>query len=267
MYSESDPVAEYYDFSLAKGPPDEIAYYTEIARTVNGPCLDLCCGTGILSIIIAGLGVKVYSVDNSASMMGKFKAKLEGQLPVIQNRITLVQNPMTRFALTEPVNAVICRDAFFHNLTPSEERETLLCIHRQMAPDGIFAFNIHNPNPQFLLWALSEESSRFKDRQTYDIPGTRNTLTIQEALEADLDKQTILTRLKFLTKAEDGSVIKKEESSWLSRYIYPYEMFYLLELCGFSIRAVYGNYKGESYHPDSMLVIEAKKTGRLGGSA
>ncbi|MBN1409468.1 MAG: hypothetical protein JW969_01395 [Spirochaetales bacterium] len=74
-----------------------------------------------------------------------------------------------------------------------------------------------------------------------------------------MERQVITTRLKFITKAEDGSTLNVEESEWKSRYLFPYEMFYLLELCGFTIRNVFGNYKREPYNADTMLIIEAEK--------
>ena len=259
MYKSSDPVVDYYDISLALCHSEEIEYYKSLSRPINSPCADLCCGTGILSIEIAKQGSKVYSIDNSEAMLSIFRDKLKYESHDIQKSIHINEASMQNFELKEHVKTVICRDAFFHNLTPNEERETLLQINKCLEVDGLFAFNIHNPNPNFLVWAGSDESSNFHDRGTYQIPGSPNKLTIQQALSIDLDSQIITTRLKYLTKAEDGLILKTEESEWKSRYTFPYEMFYLLEICGFKIINVYGNYKREEYNSNTMLVIEALK--------
>ena len=260
MYeNKTDPVVKYYDFSLALCSEVEVGYYANIAANADGPVLDLCCGTGILSIATAHMGKPTYALDNSQPMMAAFREKIAQESRAIRNLVTIKEAPMTSFDIPEKVGAVICRDSFFHNLTPEDERDTLLCINRCMTEDGTFAFNIHNPNPKFLTWALSSESSKFTDRQTYRVPGTQNELTIQQSLSIDLHQQLLKTQLRFITRNQSGNIIEKEFSSWKTRYMFPYEVFYLLELCGFSITNVFGSYNRISPGPDTMLIIEAAK--------
>lgn len=254
MYDFNDPVVKYYDFSLASCPKKEIDYYVNFANEIEGPIVDLCCGTGILSLEIATYKRKVYGIDSSEFMLQKMKEKTTEY-----KNIKLILSDMSDFEIPERVDRIFCRDAFFHSLTPQAQRSTLLSVIEALNPGGVFSFNIHVPNPKFLIYANSEESKMFEERGRYSIPGIPNTLLISQALDIDLYTQIITTQLRYEVLDDRKQKISEEYSSWKARYTFPWEMFYLLEISGFKIRDVFGSYDKKPWTIDSMLIIEAKK--------
>lgn len=254
MYDLNDPISRYYDFAFAVGTKEETEYYRTIADEVPGPVADLCCGTGILSLEIASPNKKVYAIDQSVSMLANLKAKMKPGEP-----IEVIQSDMNTFELPEKVVRVICRDAFFHNLTPEDQRKTLVKVRKCLVPGGIFAFNIHVPNPDFLVHAGSEGGKSYAERGKYKIPNSSDTLAISHSMDADYYSQVISTSLKFEVFDQFNKKKSEEYSSWKSRYTFPYEMFYLLEIAGFRVRNAFGDYNRSPWTMKSMLIIEAEK--------
>ena len=74
--ANTDPVVKYYDASLALGSDEEIAWYLNKARRFGGPVLDLACGTGRLTLLLAREGFAVTGLDQSEGMLHHFEQKL-----------------------------------------------------------------------------------------------------------------------------------------------------------------------------------------------
>ena len=67
--------------------------------------LDLACGTGSLSLLLARRGYRVIGADLSSDMLAEAEQKAQA-LP--ENRPFFICQPMQRLRLAEPVDAVIC---------------------------------------------------------------------------------------------------------------------------------------------------------------
>lgn len=101
---------------------------------------------------------------------------------------------------------------------------------------------------------LSEESSEYRNRGKYPIPNSLNSLIIQQKLEADLLNQIINTDLKFIVKNTNNEVIEECYSNWISRYMFRFEAEYLIELMGFKVIDLVGNYLNEPISIKSQLI-------------
>jgi len=241
-------------FSFAKASKHETEYFKTVVNEVSGPVGDLCCGTGILTLEFSDSSRKIYAIDSSSSMLQVLRSKLTPE-----KKVEVVQNNMNSFTLPEPVERIISRDAFFHNLTPDDQRSTLKCVYSALAEDGVFAFNIHVPNPKFLASIGTESARKFVERGRYGIPNSEDLLVISQISEVDYYHQVITTTLKFETLDRFDHLKKTEFSSWKSRYTFPQEIFYLLELTGFKLRNTFGTYDRKPWNENTMLIIEARK--------
>jgi SAM-dependent methyltransferase len=256
MYlNQNDPKVIHYDKVFSNSPKGDIEWYINIAVSSGDRCIDLAAGTGILTIALAKAGQNVLAIDNSEFMLNHLNNKLLNEN--IKNRIKILNSPMSKFATNNVVDTVVCRDSFYHNLTPDSERDTFICVNKSLKHNGLFAFNMHYPGHKYLNSISDPNNLKYNSRGIYTISNTR--IEILEFVELDTVNQIITTNLKFNTIDKDGITISTEYSQWKTRYMYPYEIIYLLELTGFEVVDIYGDYNNNPYSPESLLVFKAKK--------
>jgi ubiquinone/menaquinone biosynthesis C-methylase UbiE len=256
----------YYDLAFAAGASSDIAWFVTEAMSVASPVLDLCCGTGRIAIELAHRGRAVTAMDASAGMLSVLKEKLRAESDQVRSLVDVEEQPMASFRLKRKFRSVICCDAFFHNMSPDEDRACLRSINRHLHSNGLLLFNIHNnPNPEFLAWASSKEAATPHKRGEYRLPGNGGTLEVLESLFHDPLDQTVETKLHFTKVGLGGEILEEADSGWKSRYLCRFEAMYLLELCGFKVEAAYGGYREEPITVSSQLVFKCRKTRNVGG--
>ena len=251
---DSDPVVRYYDIAFGIAGEQEREFYLTKIRRYGGPVLDLGGGTGRFSLEALKLGHAVTYVDPSEGMLSLFADKLLALDPMRRDRVELVPVRMCEFVPRKPYGLAVCCDAFFHNLTENEARSTLTMVRQALAEEGAFVFNIHFANPTFLCWARNPESSEWKSRGTYPIPGSADELQVDQALEIDFLTQIIETRLRFRRVTPTGHTTEESTSGWKTRYFNRFEIENLLELCGLWTLEALGYYDGRPVDEKSQLI-------------
>jgi SAM-dependent methyltransferase len=70
-----DGLAEWYDGWRPELSPDELAALMRLLGTGDGPCLDVGCGTGVATAVVAELGWSAVGVDVSAELLALAQAR------------------------------------------------------------------------------------------------------------------------------------------------------------------------------------------------
>ena len=105
--------------------------------------LDLACGTGSLSLLLARRGYRVIGADLSSDMLAEAEQKAQA-LP--ENRPFFICQPMQRLRLAQPVDAVICAlDSLNYVTKPADCRKTFRRVYDALTPGGLFVFDINTP--------------------------------------------------------------------------------------------------------------------------
>lgn len=105
--------------------------------------LDLACGTGSVSILLAQRGYRVLGADISEEML-TVAAQKAANLPCTPPYF--IRQPMQRLTLPQPVDAVVCLlDSLNYLDEPSDCRETFRRVFRALRPNGVFLFDINTP--------------------------------------------------------------------------------------------------------------------------
>lgn len=102
--------------------------------------LDLACGTGTATTLLAETGFSLVGLDLSDEMLAVARAKAGSRKIAIDWR----QGDMRRFELDEPVDAAICLFDSVNYLT--EEPELMDCfnsVRKSLRPGGLFLFDMN----------------------------------------------------------------------------------------------------------------------------
>ena len=139
--------ADIYDQIMADVPyhmwTDYIASVWATFCFAPSSVLDLACGTGSMSLLLARRGLQVTGVDVSARMLDVARLKFSGA----QLYAEFIEADMRSFELKEPVDAVICVfDSLNYLAEPDDVQATFASVHRALKPGGLFVFDVNTPN-------------------------------------------------------------------------------------------------------------------------
>ncbi|MFX1538630.1 MAG: class I SAM-dependent methyltransferase [Promethearchaeota archaeon] len=252
-----DPVVQYYDETVGKSSQIEIKFYLSKVKKYKGPVLDIACGTGRISLLIAREGFNVVSLDRSEGMLSRFKKKLKKESVEVKSRITILNESMSNFRVDKKFNTILCVDAFFHNLSNNDSFNCLKCVKNHLTPEGRFIFNVHNPNTAFLDKCIQSKGTQWNIREKYPLK-SKGSVLIEEALDTDIKKQLIFTKLRFTRFDTKDRIIEIKESKWTTRYMYKEEYLDLFEKSDLEVENLVGNYKNEPVSPTSQLIFQIK---------
>ena len=105
--------------------------------------LDLACGTGRLSWLLAEKGYEVIGADLSSEMLSEAMAAGEGRSVPI--RPLFICQAMEELDLFGTVQAVVCSMDGMNYLEPEALREAVRRVHLCLEPGGVFFFDVHTP--------------------------------------------------------------------------------------------------------------------------
>jgi hypothetical protein len=164
--------------------------------------------------------------------------------PDTQSRVELIDSDMRNFSLGRRFKLVtIPYRAFLHLLTPKDQRQALLCIREHLADDGRLIFNVFDPNLELIAASLGPLGSALKKDSEFIHPDTGHRVVVWFAGHIDPERQILDAHFIFEELDEEGKVLAKTYSPLTLRYVYRYEMRYLLELCGYKVEALYGDFR------------------------
>ena len=148
MNSCYGPLAAQYDALTGDVPYDQICDLYETAFARNGrvvhTVLDLCCGTGTLSLLLAERGYELICADASAEMLSVFQQKLY-DLPEGVIAPMLLCQRAEELDLYDTVDAAVCSLDGFNYLPPALLPEVLHRLHLFISPGGCLIFDILAP--------------------------------------------------------------------------------------------------------------------------
>ena len=103
--------------------------------------LDLACGTGSLSVLLAKHGYEVLGIDRSEEML---TVAAEKAMELEENQPFFVAQPMQRLKIPEPVDACVCAlDSINYVTKPQDVQKAFRRVYESLRPGGLFVFDIN----------------------------------------------------------------------------------------------------------------------------
>jgi SAM-dependent methyltransferase len=279
--------AALYDHEYRRRRAD-VRWYRGLAREVAAATgarslqvLELGCGSGRLLIPLVRDGHTVLGVDRSAPMLRRCAERIAapGTLGrAARSRVRLVRADFRRLPLglvgrAAPSEAasrfplILCPfNSFMHLYTRQDVEACLAEVRRLLAPDGIFALDVLNPDP---AW-LARDPLRRWSRTRFRHPRTGERFIYTTNHVYDAETQVAWIRIYYepdppsagsdgpLSGVPRGSGREDRAENALTRTVhlahrqfYPAELESLLYYNGFALSARLGGFDGQPLTPES----------------
>jgi SAM-dependent methyltransferase len=260
-YDEHEFISEFYDleyseagvFASRPGGMKDVDLFVEYSKLANGETLELGCGTGRVLVPTASAGCEITGLDLSAFMLKKCAENLASQTQATRSRARLTQGDMTNFELGRSFALVtIPFRAFQHLVTVAEQRACLNCIARHLQPKGRLVFDLFNPRLQRLYDPKYQEES--EDMAEMALPDGRRLRRTNRVSAFHRDLQYNDIEIIYYV-GYPGGQSERLVQAFPMRYFFRYEVEHLLELCGFRLTELWGDFDKSGYSSDSPEMI------------
>lgn len=155
--------AAFMDTVYRAASRDDVDYYVDLAATVDGPVLELGCGTGRIYLELLEAGVDAEGIDLSPDSLAVLRdnAAQRGLKPSVR------QADMTEFDVDREYSLITCPFNAVQELTTIEQQLALLeSAYDALAPDGMFVFDTFVPDLEYIaeMWGeWQQRTIEFRD--------------------------------------------------------------------------------------------------------
>ena len=231
--------AEFYDTLYQDKDYERECDFIEAAFKKNGrrvkTILDLGCGTGGHALILSRRGYQVVGVDRSREMIGiaTRKAKEEAKGKKKKPSVEFVQGDIAGINLHRKFDAVISMFAVMSYQTRNASIAGACSVAAShLASGGLFIFDCWHGSAVM----TEKPGMRMKEIVTDEGKGggeggEKRIIRFSEPL-LDTLSHTVETRFKVL-RIEGNRLMSETFESHLTRYLFPQEIKYYLEVAGF----------------------------------
>ena len=220
-----------------------IELYRRLAAEHPGALLQLACGTGQLTVPLASTGASVVGLDMSGSMLRVAKTRVREA----GASVALVRGDMRRFAFGLRFGLiVIARNSLLHMLSDDDFVAVLRASADHLAPRGVLAFDIFNPNPRLLAKPRGERSDVFR---------TTSPAFGELSVEAtpDYDPRTQINRATWHISTPE------KRDAWtvpmVLRSVFPQDLPALVSAAGLELIDRFGDLDRSPFGPASRLQV------------
>jgi SAM-dependent methyltransferase len=233
--------AVLYDHEYKRRKHD-VLHYRTLAREIGGPILELGCGSGRILRPLVRDGHHVVGVDASPSMLARLRERLPRALAA---RAEILRGDIREISLGRKFPLVLCAfNTLMHLYTRADVEACFAVARRHLQKGGVFAFDVINPD---LQW-LSRDPTRRWARTRFRHPRTGERMIYTTTLEWAGPLQIAFMKIYYAPEA--GS--RREKVVELAhRYFFPREIEEICTYNGFALERHDGDFLGEPLSNES----------------
>ena len=220
-----------------------LPYYVDLARQTSGDVLELACGTGQLTVPVASAGLPTVGIDTSAPMLNTARERATAAKVSVEHLL----GDMRNFDLGRQFGLIfIARNSLLHLHSTKDILAAFAMVRRHLAPEGLFAFDIFNPNVRMLARPAGQ---RFSGMQVET--ESFSTLSVDET--NDYDSATQVNRGRWYVSAHGKPDVWTLPLAL--RSIFPQELPLLLAKGGFHLKSRAGDLDQMPFDSTSRLQV------------
>ncbi|WP_160170124.1 class I SAM-dependent methyltransferase [Aquimarina megaterium] len=264
QYYDSDyPSEEHSVFSKnfddivsSQGLKHDVDRFLDFASKSNEDILELCCGSGRVTIPLAKAGHRVTGVDNSRGILEQFEHNLQRENEDVRQNIKLIEQDITLLNLDKTdyklvicaFNSLMCIPDF------DSQCKALSSIYNHMSKDGLIVIDLMNP---FILNLSGDAIPKpfFTRKNSH----TGNSYT-RFAASGPMNKNQVQELYGWYDEVLPDGTLKRKNYSMKWRIIFPFEIKLMLKQVGFNIKTIEGGHQKEPYTTDAkkMFIVAEK---------
>ncbi len=234
--------AHIYDY-FQKGVKGDVKFYLDYFKNFKGKILEIGAGTGRITVPLLKNGLDITALDIAPGMLKVLEDKAKEENI---NAKTICAD-MRGFSLKHKFDAVIITyRAFQHLYTVKDQLKTLKNIRKYLKPNGVLIFDVYKPSFKF----IKKGDWKWRKDRNIKLPATKGKIRIDFRNQYDMAQQIMRGEYKF--NYPNG---KKEIIPLQMRFFFRFEIEHLLNLTGFEIKNIYGDFKKNKFKNDSPEMI------------
>lgn len=223
-------------------------YKKYMPKEKNAKILELCCGSGRLTIPLAKEGLNISGVDNSKSMLdeARLKAKNESvEIELIEADIRTLDLPNKYDLIFIPFNSI-------HHLYENQDLfDALDVVKSHLKDDGLFIFDCYNPNLHYII-----EAEKGKNKIAEYTTADNRNVSIEQTMK--YENRTQINRIEW--DYFINGIFHSTQNLDMRMY-FPQELDTYLKWSGFRIMQKFGNFEEEQFIDKSEKQIFICKKG------
>ena len=145
MEAYKDLAASYDRLTNDVPYAEVVAFYERILEREGvkcRTCVDLACGTGSVSVLLAEKGLDVIGVDMAEDMLTVAFDKASG----MENPPRFVCQKLQELRLAKGVDLAVCAlDSLDYITEPADCAEAIRRVYKALNPGGVFIFDVNTP--------------------------------------------------------------------------------------------------------------------------
>lgn len=226
----------------------DLQFYKKwLPKNKEAKILELCCGTGRLTVPIAKDGHNICGVDYTSSMLGQAKVKAsEAGL-----EINFIEADIRSLNLQEKFDFIFIPFNSIHHLYKNEDLfKAFNGVKNHLKEGGLFLLDCFNPNIQYIVEG-EKEQKKIAEYTTED----GRAVLIKQTMRYESATQINRIEWHYFINGEFHSIQNLD-----MRLFFPQELDSYLEEAGFEIIHKFGSFEEERFENKSEKQIFVCKT-------
>ena len=221
----------------------DLQFYKKwLPKKKDAKILELCCGTGRLTIPIAKEGYDISGVDYTSSMLDQAKMKAyEAELA-----IRFIETDIRTLNLQEKFDLIFIPFNSIHHLYTNEDLfKVFNLVKNHLNDGGLFLLDCFNPNIQYIVESEKEQ----KEIATYTTDDGRE-VSIKQTMRYESKTQINRIEWHYYINGEFHSTQNLD-----MRMFFPQELDSYLKWSGFDVIHKFGGFEEEAFNDNSEKQI------------
>lgn len=226
----------------------DLQFYKKwLPKNKEAKILELCCGTGRLTVPIAKAGYNICGVDYTSSMLEQAKVKAsEAGL-----EINFIEADIRSLNLQEKFDFIFIPFNSIHHLYKNEDFfKAFNGVKNHLKEGGLFLLDCFNPNIQYIVEG-EKEQRKIAEYTTED----GRAVLIKQTMRYESATQINRIEWHYFINGEFHSIQNLD-----MRLFFPQELDSYLEGAGFEITHKFGSFEEERFENKSEKQIFVCKT-------